>query len=125
MKRVETVLALIAQQVGRPKMAVLNVFHVAQVRLVMVAKVVRQVMQEKVMTKMPHNANNASWVKQLRLKVRRNVIRVTLVHLAVATVFVLLAPLVFIKMSKVKTNALNVNRENYTSMLKRLAVGAI
>ena len=50
-------------------MAVLNVFHAAQVRLVMVAKVVQQVMQEKVMTKMPHNANNASWVKPLRWKV--------------------------------------------------------
>jgi hypothetical protein len=124
-KRVETVLALIVQQVGRPKMAVLNVFHVALVCLVMVAKIVPQVMQEKVMTRMPHNANNASWVKPPRLKVRLNVIRVTLVHLAAATVFVLPAPLVFIKMSKVKTNVLNVNKENYTSMLKRLAVGAI
>jgi hypothetical protein len=89
------------------------------------AKIVHWNTPEEEMTRMVHNANNASWVKPPRLKVRLNVIRVTLVHLAVATVFVLPVPLVFIKMSKVKTNVLNVNKENYTSMLKRLAVGAI
>ena len=123
-KRAETVLASIVQQVGRPETAVLNVLRVMRVRLALGVQSVHWVFSEKETTMMRPNANNVNWVKQQRLKVRRLVILVTLVNLAVATVFVLPAPLVFIKTTKRKQNAWNANLENLTSVPKQHAVSA-
>ena len=121
----ETAVASIVQLDGRQKKAVPNVSRAVLARLVLVVTIAHWVLPEKEMTLMRRNADNVNWAKQHRLKVPLNASFVTPVNLAVAKVSVLPVLLVFIKMSKVKTNALNVNRENYTSMLKRLAVGAI
>ena len=121
----ETAVASIAQLDGRPKTAVRNVLHAVQGPLASGVNIVHWVMPEKEPTRMRRNADNVNWVKQHRLKVPLNAILVTLVNLAVAMVFVLPVPLVFIKMSKVKKSVLNVKQENCTSMLKRPAVGAI
>jgi len=124
-KREETAVASIVQWVGRPKMAVRNAKRAVRGRSVMVAKIAHWGLQEKEMTLIRRSADNVNWVKQHRLKVPLNAILVTLVNLAVATVFVLPVPLVFTKMSKVKKSVLNVKQENCTSMLKRTVVGAI
>ena len=124
-EKVETALASIAQWVGRPKLAVRNAKHAVRARSVMVAKIAHWGLQEKEMILIRRSADNVNWVKQHRLKVPLNAIFVTLVNLAVATVFVLPVPLVFIKMPKVEKSVLNVKQENCTSMLKRPAVGAI
>ena len=124
-EKVETAVASIAQWVGRPPVAVPNAKRAVRGRSAMVAKIAHWGLQEKEMTLIRRSADNVNWVKQHRLKVPLNAILVTLVNLAVATVFVLPVPLVFIKMSKVKKSVLNVKQENCTSMLKRPAVGAI
>jgi hypothetical protein len=121
----ETALASIVPRGGRPPVAVPNAKRAVRGRSAMVAKIAHWGLQEKEMTLIRRSADNVNWVKQHRLKVPLNAILVTLVNLAVATVFVLPVPLVFIKMSKVKKSVLNVKQENCTSMLKRLVVGVI
>ena len=64
----ETAVASIAQLDGRPKTAVPNAPRAVRVRLVTVAKIALSGLLEKVLTKMPHNANNVIWVKQRQLK---------------------------------------------------------
>ena len=64
----ETKVALLAQRAGRPKTAVPNAPRAVRVRLVTVAKIAPSGLLEKVLTKMPHNANNVIWVKQRQLK---------------------------------------------------------
>ena len=64
----ETKVALLAQRAGRPKTAVPNAPRAVRVRLVTVAKIAPSGLLEKVLTKMPHNANNVNWVKQRQLK---------------------------------------------------------
>ena len=64
----ETKVALLAQRAGRPKTAVPNAPRAVRVRLVTVAKIALSGLLEKVLTKMPHNANNVNWVKQRQLK---------------------------------------------------------
>ena len=121
----ETGRALLVQSDGHLRRGALNAKRAVRGRSVMIAKIAHWDLPEKEMTLMRRNADNVNWVKQHRLKVPLNAILVTLVNLAVAAVFVLPVPLVFIKMSKVKKSVLNVKQENCTSMLKRLVVGAI
>ncbi len=104
----ETAVASIAQLDGRQKTVVPNVSLAVLARLVLVAPIAHWDLPEKETTMMRRNADNVNWVKQHRLKVPLNAILVTLVNLAVATVFVLPVPLVFTKMSKVKKSVLNV-----------------
>jgi hypothetical protein len=62
----ETPVAQLAPQVGRPKTAVKNVSRAVRVRLVTVAKFAPLGLPEMVLQQMPHNANNADWVKPQR-----------------------------------------------------------
>ena len=62
----ETPVAQLAPQVGPPKKAVPNAPRAVRVRLVTVAKIAPLGLPEKVPKKMPHNANNANWVKPQR-----------------------------------------------------------
>jgi hypothetical protein len=93
------------QLVGRPKTAVQNVSRVARVRLARGVKIAPRVMPEAVTTRMLHNANNACWVKQQRFKVLLIATCAMLEHLAKPKVFAKIARLVFIKIPKVKPNA--------------------
>jgi len=121
-KRAETVLALVARQVGRPVTAVLNVLRVVRGRLVLGVKIVHWVMPEKETTMMRPNANNVNWVKQQRLKVQLNVTLAMLEHLAKPKVFVRNARMVFTKTTNRKQNAWNATLEKHTSITKQHAV---
>ena len=67
----EIPVAQLVPQVGRPRKAVPNVSRAVRVRLVTVclvtvAKIAPSGLLEKVLTQMPHNANNVYWVKPQR-----------------------------------------------------------
>ena len=66
----ETKVALLAQRVGRPKMAVRNAKRAVRERSVMVARIAHWGLHEKEMTLMRRNADNVHWGKQRRLKVQ-------------------------------------------------------
>ena len=70
----ETALASIVPLDGRPKMAVQNAKRAVQGRSVRVAKIAPWDLQEKEMTVMRRNADNVTWGKQRRLKVRRRAV---------------------------------------------------
>ena len=67
-------------------------------------KIVHWVLLDNETTMMRHSVNNVNWVKQ-PLKVPLNVILAMLEHLAKPKVFAKIARLVFIKIPKVKPNA--------------------
>ena len=66
----ETPLASIVPRGGRPKMAVRNAKRAVRGRSARVAKIAHWDLQEKEMTLMRRNADNVTWGKQRRLKVR-------------------------------------------------------
>ena len=85
-------------------------------------KIALWVLPEKMTTPMRHNVNNVHWVKQRRLKVPLNATIAMLEDLAKPKVSVQNARMVFIKMSKAKTNASNAHWENCTLTPKQHAV---
>ena len=121
-KKEETAVAWIAQWVGCPKMGVLNVSCVVQVRLEVVVKVVPLGTLEMAPIQMRHNVGIVNWVKQHRLLVPRLVRRVTRVKSVFVVVIVWRAPVVFTKTTKVKITASNATGANRLSMLKPPAV---
>ena len=70
MAKEETVVALIAQVVGCPKMEVRNVSRVVRVRLAMGVNIALQGMQEKEMTLIRRSADHVNWARQRRWKAR-------------------------------------------------------
>ena len=71
---------------------------------------------------MQRNVNNVNWVKQQRAKVPLNAMLVMPGNLGKPKVSVQHARVVFIKMTRVKTNASNAHWENRTLMPKQHAV---
>ena len=106
--------------VNIPSKVVLNVPRVVRVRLALGVKIVHRAMPEKEATMIRLNVNNVNWVKQ-RLKVLLNVILAMLEHLAKPKVFVQHAQLGFIKIPKVKKNAVALvpRPEKYPTMKAR------
>ena len=72
--KVETALVPIVPRDGRPKTAVQNAKRAVRGRSVMVAKSALWDLQDKEMTLMRRSADNVTWGKQRRLKVRRRAV---------------------------------------------------
>ena len=100
----------------------LNVPRVVRVHLALGVKLARWVMPEKETTMMQRNVNNVNWVKQQRAKVPLNAMLVMPGNLGKPKGSVQHARMVFIKMTRVKTNASNAHWENRTLMPKQNAV---
>ena len=104
----ETPVAQLAPQVGRPRKAVPNAPRAGRVRLVTGAKIVQWVLLEKVLTQMPHNANNVIWVKPQRSQGQLLAASVMWVRTVVPTVNVRHVLPANTKMAKVKQVVKNV-----------------
>ena len=70
MAKEETVVALIVQWVGCPKMAVRNAKRAVRGRSVTVAKIAHWGLQEKEMTLIQRSADHVHWARQRRWKAR-------------------------------------------------------